>query len=1240
MQSRFPVRPTRQIPPGPAPTHRGRRARWRTALSLATAGSVAAGLLTAGLAAPAQAAVTDGLALWYRLDETSGTTATDASGHGRNGVVNGTATWGAGQGLAFDGSSTYVKAPDNLMAGLSSITVALDVQVDPAQASPYFIYGFGNVSGTAGNGYLFTTGNGYRTSIATGNWSTEQTTQPAPARNLTRGTWKHLAYTLTGGVGVLYEDGAEVARNTGITILPGTIGGGTTTADYLGRSVYSGDAFFKGRLRDVRVYDRALAATEVAELAAPAVTESLAQDTAALSLGDTNGISDDLLLPTTGTYGARIAWTSSNPSVVSSTGTVTQPQLGAGDATATLTATLSKGGRTTTRTFDVTVAAEFDDTTMAAHTAEALVVHGLGDVRGNLTLPVTGDGGTTVAWASDAPSTISATGTVNRPAAGSAAATVTLTATVTLRAATATRRFTATVPALPAPVARTGYLFSYFTGEGTATGEQVYFALSKGNDPLHWRELNNRAPVLTSTLGEKGLRDPFIIRSPEGDRFYQIATDLRIYNGNGWDAAQRSGSKSIMVWESTDLVHWTDQRLVKVSPDTAGNTWAPEAYYDRALGAYVVFWASQLYDPADTAHTGSSYNRMMYSTTRDFYTFTPAKVWKDPGYAVIDSTVTEHNGTYYRFTKDERGNTASSPCGKFILEEKSASLLNPTWDFVAQCIGKSAISQGEGPTIFKSNVADKWYLFIDEFGGRGYVPFSSTDLDAGTWTPEPAYALPASPRHGTVMPLTQAEYERLLAAYAPGSAITAIADSAVTTTAGTAPTLPPTVTVTYATGATAAVVVTWDAVAPSAYAAPGTFSVLGTVADTGLRAKAAVTVTRPPGDVTPPVVSGSISPAAPASGWYRSGPVTVTATATDDRDGAVTPEARVTGPGQSGLWSPLTGPLALTGDGAYAVELRAVDSSGNVSAITTLTARIDGTAPVSKARVDTATRTVTLLAADALSGLARVEYSVNGGLTWLHYTAPFQAPPYAVVVLYRGVDTAGNVEDTNAVVVRPALAPSTVRATLHPDQVTYGDRVTAKVEVTGASTKPAPTGTVRVLAGAVEVGSGALTKGKTSLTLDRTVPTGKTELTVLYSGDGVFAGSSTTVTLTVAKVRSRTDLSLSSSSVRTGRSVTATVRVRVDGHDGTGQSGTGQSGTGKSGADGTVAGGTVTVRVTGAGQDITFPARLDAAGRATVTIGPFATEGTVSVIADFPGSSTVAASTSDREKVKVKDKVR
>ncbi|MGW2913468.1 family 43 glycosylhydrolase [Streptomyces asoensis] len=831
---------------------RGRAGRGAGQLAALTAASLLVGLV--GAAAPARADgtadLTDGLALWYKLDATSGTTAADASGHGRDGTVVGTAGWSpTGQGLAFNGTDTYVKVPDNVMRGLDAISVAMDVRIDAAQSTPYFLYGFGNSSGSNGNGYLFATGNSLRTSIATGNWSTEQNTRPADAHNLTRSVWKHLTYTQSGTTGVLYEDGVEVARNTSVTITPGAVGSGITTANYLGKSVYSGDRLFKGDLRDFRVYDHALTASDVEQLALPVATQGVADDKAALDLGDTSAVTADLNLPRTGTAGgSSISWASDDTTVVSETGKVTRPAAGRPDGHATLTATLRKGTVTATRSFDVTVPAAFDDATAAREAADALTVHNLDDVRGNLALPATGSYGTAVTWASDRADVVSAGGVVHRPAQGGGATTVALTATVTKGEAKATREFTAKVPELPVKEALKGYMFSYFTGEGTSDGEQLYAALSKGNDPLKWRELNDAKPVLTSTLGEKGLRDPFIIRSPEGDKFYQIATDLRIYGNGDWDAAQRTGSKSIMVWESTDLVHWTDQRLVQVSPDSAGNTWAPEAYYDSDLGEYVVFWASKLYDNA--SHSGDTYNRMMYATTRDFYTFSEPKVWIDRGYSVIDSTVIQHDGTYFRLSKDERNNTSSTPNSKFIFEEKSDSLLDLSWDAVAEGIGKGAMNAAEGPLVFKSNTEDKWYAFLDEFGGRGYLPFETTDLASGVWTPSTGYDLPARPRHGTVLPVTQAEYDRLLRAYQPDQLVESVEDIAVKTRTGDAPVLPATVIAAYADGVRRPVAVDWDAVPASAYAQPGTFTVTGSLPDgAALPVRAEVTVSAEGPDV-------------------------------------------------------------------------------------------------------------------------------------------------------------------------------------------------------------------------------------------------------------------------------------------------------------------------------------------------------------------------------------------------------
>lgn len=72
------------------------------------------------------------------------------------------------------------------------------------------------------------------------------------------------------------------------------------------------------------------------------------------------------------------------------------------------------------------------------------------------------------------------------------------------------------------------YLFVHFIGEErNPTDEQLYFALSR--DGVHWRDLRPAgSPALTWLGGEKGVRDPHIVRDPRGG-FHIVATDLSIY---------------------------------------------------------------------------------------------------------------------------------------------------------------------------------------------------------------------------------------------------------------------------------------------------------------------------------------------------------------------------------------------------------------------------------------------------------------------------------------------------------------------------------------------------------------------------------------------------------------------------------------------------------------------------------------------------------------------------------------
>jgi beta-xylosidase len=386
---------------------------------------------------------------------------------------------------------------------------------------------------------------------------------------------------------------------------------------------------------------------------------------------------------------------------------------------------------------------------------DSLSITNINDVRGNLQFPVNLND-LEITWSSSHPTILTAGGEVSRQTTD---VEVTLTATINNHGTLHQREFQANVRKARRDLNYEAYAFMYFTGS-TLAGENIFLAASKGNDALQWNELNNAQPILTSTMGTKGLRDPFIIRSPEGDTFYLLATDLSIGSGTSWGDSVRTGSRYLEIWESKDLITWSQQRHVLVSPPTAGNTWAPEAYYDTDIGAYVVFWASNLYNETDTAHTGTSYERMLISTTRDFVTFSTPQIWQDAGTARIDSTVIMEDGVYYRFTKDEGAVTG---CADIIQESSSVLLSNlSSWTTIASCIGRNAgTSAVEGPTSFKANPNDvngqKYYLFVDEYTSRGYIPLETVDISNPDWTVSSSYSLPSSPRHGTVLPITAAE---------------------------------------------------------------------------------------------------------------------------------------------------------------------------------------------------------------------------------------------------------------------------------------------------------------------------------------------------------------------------------------------------------------------------------------------------------------------------------------------------
>ncbi|KAL2864139.1 uncharacterized protein BJX67DRAFT_383981 [Aspergillus lucknowensis] len=449
------------------------------------------------------------------------------------------------------------------------------------------------------------------------------------------------------------------------------------------------------------------------------------------------------------------------------------------------------------------------------------------DIRGYITLPTAIEGASKdmqISWTSSNPDIVSdkpngkiAAGVVNRPLPGANPATVTLTASIEISTPsqsseneiakiTISREFLLTIqPSVKlAPLSRYGMV--NFARSNCRHGQQIYAAYSIGNDPTRWKAANKGQAILTSTKGMHAVRDPSIVRSPEGDKFYLIATDLNVdgadYGWAGWDWAQSGASRYMEVWESDDLHTWSEQRHVLVGPPEAGMVFAPEAIWDPEIGAYVVFWTSSMY-PADTYFTEAvedpqrryplSRNQTLYTTTRDFLTFSPVKVMSGrKSHGTLDACMVleEETGYYHRFVCDRISTGVgltryAGPCpADDIYQERSKHVLasEEDWGLVVGCITHNLMNTtyAEAPLAFRANPGDPrgkgYYFFADQIWAGSPAgepleeqlhPYWTETLSSGQWTflnwiEKPEYdGCRGVIRHGTIIGLTCAEHAAL-----------------------------------------------------------------------------------------------------------------------------------------------------------------------------------------------------------------------------------------------------------------------------------------------------------------------------------------------------------------------------------------------------------------------------------------------------------------------------------------------
>ncbi|MCR5373029.1 MAG: glycoside hydrolase family 43 protein [Solobacterium sp.] len=278
------------------------------------------------------------------------------------------------------------------------------------------------------------------------------------------------------------------------------------------------------------------------------------------------------------------------------------------------------------------------------------------------------------------------------------------------------------------------YVITYF-GSDEETMRMMYTY-----DGQYWFKFNNDQTIVSASIGTRRLRDPSLIRKTDGT-FWLVATQ-------GYD------TDSIYVFDSPDLVTYTNERLLRVNRSgyhtemSGRQAWAPEGFYNRIDDQYIVTFSS-------VADHG-----MFYVTTHDMNTCSYPKRLLDTGFDVIDGTLVKTGLNWTVYLKDER-----QP-----MEEYSRLFRGhgDSWNHFSEFEEHFGNYQSEGPSAMKKLDGEGWYLIYDDYTRKQMQILYTDDIEHGEFRLIPFWdsMIPAvEPAHGSALAVTWKELERLMNAY-------------------------------------------------------------------------------------------------------------------------------------------------------------------------------------------------------------------------------------------------------------------------------------------------------------------------------------------------------------------------------------------------------------------------------------------------------------------------------------------
>ncbi len=208
-----------------------------------------------------------GLVGYWKLDDASGTTATDASTNSNSGTLSGGPTWVTGQiggAIDLDGTNDYGTVPYiSALSATTNITYSVWLKPDLNEVGGIF----GAINGEDGSAYNFMTidNNGAEAgnpSIVLTRNIGGTTSSRSVQFSYPVSTWFHLTYTYDGAYERMYINGARLGEWS----QTGNFASNSEFGLVVGLRHSLDSNFFNGAMDEIRIYNRTLSSDEVSQL--------------------------------------------------------------------------------------------------------------------------------------------------------------------------------------------------------------------------------------------------------------------------------------------------------------------------------------------------------------------------------------------------------------------------------------------------------------------------------------------------------------------------------------------------------------------------------------------------------------------------------------------------------------------------------------------------------------------------------------------------------------------------------------------------------------------------------------------------------------------------------------------------------------------------------------------------------------------------------------------------------------